>query len=485
MNKMKIALFALALLTLSVGSCKKSSQESEGSNGEIKFSAAITSETQVGVSTNSVGNTFETEDAIGVSMFTSGQSLSQAPIPNRRYVFNSSETFSAQQNEDRIFFPGQGRVDFVAYHPYQDGAITTYQIDVADQSDLRAIDLLRGSAVDVDGTGAEEVPRLLFRHELSKVVFNITGLGIALNGLTVRFNNINSRATFDLASAQVSGNGSLANISARVSADGSVAEAILLPGEMGGKTVTFTIGNSSYTWTMPTGLTYSPATRYTYAITRVGNGQGLTEVKLQQGSIADWIEVVGETITLSPGGDVPTEPGTEVLLYEETFATTPTVTTALIGNYRGYTATGFLNGTITYSNVGAEVGFGDIRSTTTISPSLWLPANRHVTFQAAGLDAAGARDLRLTFDIAAASAAIGNTQNADNNIITVNFNGTSYSLPPITFIANNGFVPVSIPLTSAGAANSILQLLSTYNATTGAGNTVGIRVDNVRLYGIR
>lgn len=467
---------------LGISSCKKGNQELENPNGEIQFGATVTSQGQAG---SGVANAFETDDQIGVFMFASGQSLLQSLATNRRYVLASSGTFRAQGQGDRIFFPGQGRVDFVAYHPYQDGVTSAYQVNVADQSDLRAIDLLRGNVTDVDGSAVGEVPRLSFRHELSKVVFEITGDGIALTGLAVRFNSINSRAAFDLANAQITGNNTPINISARVSADGTRAEAILLPGEMGGQTITFTVGNRSFTTTMPSGLTYMPGTRYTYNVVLQGDGQGLTEVELQQGQIMEWIDVVGDSITLSPDGEAPPQPGAEMLLYEENFATTPTITTALIGNYRGYTAAGFADGTITYSNVGEDVGFGDIRSTATISPSLWLPANRQVTFQASGLDAANANTMRLTFDIAAANAALGNTQNANNDIITVNFNGIRYTLPPITFISNNGFIPVSIPLSTVGTINSVLQLVSVSDGVANTGNTIGIRIDNIRLYGIR
>lgn len=89
------------------------------------------------------------DDAIGVFMLSSGQPFSQTTLANRRYVLGTSGTFSAQEQEERIFYPGQGAVDFVAYYLYQDGAVSNNLINVADQSDLGAIDLLRANVVDV------------------------------------------------------------------------------------------------------------------------------------------------------------------------------------------------------------------------------------------------------------------------------------------------------------------------------------------------
>ncbi|WDF67576.1 fimbrillin family protein [Sphingobacterium oryzagri] len=485
MKRMNVMMLIALLMTLGITSCKKDNPNVEGEQGEVQFTSSIIGQLQGRMT----GSAFEVEDAIGVFMHPAGSTLSNATATNRRYIFGSSGTFTAQNAEERIFYPEQGEVDFTAYYPYQDGATARYAINVANQSNLGDIDLLYARIAGVNGA-ASTVPSLPFRHELSKVIFNISGQNINLNGLAVRFNNINTTANFDLATGQISGNGGAANVSARVNANGTLAEAILLPGEMGGQSVTFTLGDATYTWTMPAGAVYAPATRYTYAITLVGSEEGLTEVTLGQSTITDWTEGAGTSQTLTAdeggnGGTEPVGPGTETLLYEETFGATATVTTALIGNYTGYTAAGFLNGTITYSNVGAETGFGDIRSTSSINPNLWLPANRQVTFQGAGIDAANATNLRLEFDIAANNANNGNTQNANNDIITVNFNGTNYRLSPVTFTANNAYSPVSIQLSTAGTASSTLQFVSTYDATAATGNTVGVRVDNVRLYGTR
>lgn len=475
MNKFSKLMLVVTVIATLFSACKKSSP-GDSDQSEVQFTSAIQGQLQGRMT----GDAFEAADAIGVFMKSAGATFSSASYQNKQYLYGTSGTFTAANAEERIYYPESGNVDFVAYYPYQDGANSTYAVNVADQGDLGAIDLLYATAENLVANSG--TPRLTFTHELSKVEITVNaGAGVAdLNGLTVTFKNFATTASYDLATQSLESSGNEADIAAKLTPNGStLAEAILLPGSVAAKQVVFGLNGKTFTWTLPSGSVYEAGTKYTYTINLIDES-GLTEVEVESDGITDWTESPGGTTDVnSDGGNGGTTPGTggEELLYNEEFSTETTVTTTLIGAYTGYTAPGYIAGDITYSNVGAETGYGDIRSTAAIGPHVWLPANRNVTFQVAGIDTEGAADLRLEFQIRSNNSA------HRDDLISINFNGVDFALPTGISVTNSAYTDVVIELTGVTAsASSTLQFIATSESNP---TNYGVRVDNIKLYGTK
>ena len=113
-----------------------------------------------------------------------------------------------------IYFPDNGdKVRFMAYYPYK-GVVTddsdVFKVDVSDQSDQSAIDLLYSFHADAkyDKKSPGRKVSLVFTHQLTKVYVNVkAGDGLTNDDLTnvaVSFAGLNTKADFALASGVLS-----------------------------------------------------------------------------------------------------------------------------------------------------------------------------------------------------------------------------------------------------------------------------------------
>lgn len=145
-------------------------------------------------------------------------------------------SFAPAQGVGPIYLPvNDTDVDFVAYYPYTanltDGV---YTVDVSDQSDQSAIDLIAAgtqTANRINNTVAFN-----FEHKLSKIVFTFrAGDGMTdadLAGMTVRLTGQQKTATFNVTNPESTVSvieGLPATLTLNTSADGTSAEGILLP----------------------------------------------------------------------------------------------------------------------------------------------------------------------------------------------------------------------------------------------------------------
>jgi len=224
----------------------------------VKFSSVITaSSLKVG---GMGGDEWEVGDAIGVFMRdnASSKTIVKNNILHKATTAGTSTFFTS---EEPIYYPVNApkAVDFVAYHPY---AVLTnkyvYSVNVASQTDQSAIDLMATSN-DNNGRGfnkaAGSVVNLDFKHQLAKVVMNVTaGEGVGgLQGLTVNIKGMHTTADFDISNTTFSNEDGAATSDITPYNDGSNSyEAILLPVATLGTShvVEFTLGGDIYAWTM-------------------------------------------------------------------------------------------------------------------------------------------------------------------------------------------------------------------------------------------
>ena len=215
-----------ALLALSLAACNN---EEITTTPDSRVALQVTG----GIQTRAFDDRWEENDEIDIFGFTQGDAPTQA-YSNVRYVTTGGNgTFTPDGTT--IYLPTDGSsLDFVAYYPYTTTAMTdgVYIVNVTDQSDLSAIDLMAASKQT--GNRIENTVTFNFVHKLSKVIFTFKpGDGMTdteLAGMTVQLTNQQPLATFDVTQPDgevVVGTNTPATLTLNTAADGSSSEGIV------------------------------------------------------------------------------------------------------------------------------------------------------------------------------------------------------------------------------------------------------------------
>lgn len=276
--------------------------------GDIVFSSHIES-----LSTRVANNAWTDGDAVGIFMTTDA-----AEFQNKQYLAKADGTLTAATG-NALRYPESGTAGFIAYYPY-DASLSgkTVAVSVADQTDPSKIDLLYSNNATAIASGAPV--SLAFTHRLSQIVLNIgsdetiestAGLKIALSGM-------NTQADFNLADGTLTAKDSKATINLNVNADGTVAEAIVLPtAALTGAKMTFTLGDKIFEWdvTVADGTGFEGGYKYTYTAT-LSTSTGQPAVSMGQATITGWGDKAGGDINVdfSEGGTVEPEPGEGIVV---------------------------------------------------------------------------------------------------------------------------------------------------------------------------
>ena len=297
--------FFLPLLCgLLLFACEGGKLDTEAVSRKVEVNA-IKESTQTRV-TNGM---WEPGDAIGLFMKPSGSTLSASSVlsNNVAYITASGNTGFLPANEaERILFPfNVSDVNFIGYYPFTtEISDFNFPVNVSDQSDLATITLLYSN--NATGLNARSpFANLVFSHQLSKIVVNIRpeNPNTSLMGISVRLTNTGTTALFSLADGKLGAPITYGDISFNVSADGRLAQAIVLPTtDLSAKHLAIEIGDTQYVFAFSNALnitSFNAATRYTFNITL--NPQGVNVIT--EGSITDWIDGEEEDITLDPCED--------------------------------------------------------------------------------------------------------------------------------------------------------------------------------------
>jgi len=292
----------LAIIAISAIAFTACSEDEKGGpldgRVEAKFISGIS-----GVVTKAVDATWTSGDEIGIFMKAAGQPLTDANIEEgvNNLEYTTTGTTGAVPftpvSTVAYFPPGDVNVDFISYYPYQ-ASLTNfiYPINLADQTSQEAIDLLySNNAVNLNGSNPAVA--LTFIHQLTKLVFNITpGTGVTaaeLAGITVTMQGMNTTADFNLATGTITNPANPATINALTVAAGTSSEAIVLPADVSGNSVVFTMNNANtdtFTWEIPTATTFTAGTKVTYTVTINRTGMTIT------GEITPWTDVNGGSV---------------------------------------------------------------------------------------------------------------------------------------------------------------------------------------------
>lgn len=245
---------------------------------EVRFFSSINETPRVG--TRMMNSAWDSGDNIGIYMKENGKELSNTTIlseaDNIEYITRRGDgVFTAADETQTIFFPEDGnKVDFIAYYPYQANVSNfKYPIDVSDQSSQSAIDLLYSNNSVGLSTESQQA-NLNFNHMLSKINFNFTeGEGVTdLSGLKVTIKSMPTLATFDLAKGTMDVDlTSVKNIEVKMSNEGKIGEAVLIPIGTKSIEVTFSSEGNAYTHTF-SNLELKSGVKHSYNITIKDSG---------------------------------------------------------------------------------------------------------------------------------------------------------------------------------------------------------------------
>lgn len=240
--------------------------------------------------TRAAGTQWTLGDAIGIYMFKAGETAVSTGAENRRYIADKSTSGAfVPEVGATIYYPvDASEVDFIAYYPQKVLTNNLYSLTVGSQTDLPAIDLMRAALVPTKSKYDPDVTfnfgHRLFKLELTSIT---AGTGItSLTGLTVQITSQQTEAVYDVVADQLTiSNSSPVNIALNTAADGSSAEAILLPAPaMAGRQLVFVVGSDSFLWDIPDLQVFNPGEKCMYTITI--NRTGITVTS----SITNWID---------------------------------------------------------------------------------------------------------------------------------------------------------------------------------------------------
>lgn len=249
-NIFRIAYIIIALLTFN--SCQKT--ETRIDRAAVLFTPTIVGQ----INTQTTESFWNKNDQIGVYMYKADQPLAAISlidqVKNYPFTFNGS----VFQSNSPVFLPNEN-VDFIAYYPYKSLADFQYPINISDQSNPAALDLMYANNAKNIGKNNNTVP-LIFVRQLSKVNIKLSITNTAAleaNQIIVKMPAISIQGGFDLTTGKLTVNSTeKKDVQKKVSLNTNKTahiEFMLLPGEdITGKAIKFIATNgNTYTWTIP------------------------------------------------------------------------------------------------------------------------------------------------------------------------------------------------------------------------------------------
>ena len=251
-NRISMALIFFALITTQLFTSCSSNDEEQTAGNQQPVKLIITAD----ISTRAANAAWAAGDKIGVFSMDGAT----ASYSNMSYTTESGNgNFTPSSEDQTIMLPyDNSNRTIAAYYPFTAAAATgTYSIDVSNQANQEAIDLLVANPVS-NITKLSPVAALEFHHKLVKIALTMSpGEGVTaeqLANMTVTISNQQTTGTCDVIN---NGNVSVtpaaaSTITLLTTNNGTSSEAILLPAATtAGMTLTFNIpGAGVYTWTV-------------------------------------------------------------------------------------------------------------------------------------------------------------------------------------------------------------------------------------------
>ena len=417
-------------------------------------------------------------------MKKAGADLGAATAANKQFVADDRGNLTAAADQALVY--PEGAVDFVAYYPFTANVTDNkVDVDVKNQSKPADIDLLYSNNA-TNKTASANAVNLGFKHQLATVRLNIKAQGIASTaGLTATLTGSKTAGSFNLADGSLAvTDASAADIAFTVNAAGTLADAIVLPQNAANVKVKFTLKGKTVEQALPAAsATWAAGNRYAIDVTLKGESTGEIYVNFGQATITDWTDVpsgsfdvdfTGGTVDPGTGGG---STGTETVIFEETFGASvdklsnghwPSVydmskwsnTSGMTFKDPIVTANGW-----SYSNC-------SVRQTSKMNPHAWFTAKKESSMEISGFTTAGYKTLTLSYKFASQDPG------AKQEDLVIKMGETVVTVPAGTTATANTFQEVVIKNIPAGA-----NTLTFYSSATA--NTIGWRVDDVKLVGVK
>lgn len=264
--------FSMGLLIAVTSSCKRNNDLLTDQQS-IHFTSTIAGQ----ITTKANGISWDQGDKIGVFMVNNGQELSATSIVNN--VNNIPFTINGAifQSAMPVYLP-KTSVDFIAFYPHKAVDNFTYPVDLTDQTNQAALDLMYTNDAKGINPGTLSIP-LVFNRQLSRLAINLTinnTDALKASQLKATLSEATTKAAFDLRNGTLTSAPEKQAIEASVtvkSDNNALVELTLLPGEnISGKKIKFeSPSGERFTWTIPTFTALEKGTRYTVNI-NINNG---------------------------------------------------------------------------------------------------------------------------------------------------------------------------------------------------------------------
>lgn len=261
----KLLFSSLIVAATGIASCTNEEATIAGDNVAVRISGEA--------GTRAVNNTWNRNDAIGITMLKDGSAEVVAPYNNYNYATaDGTENFAPATSAQIMYFPVDGsKVSFKAYYPYSSAlpADMMMPVSVTDQSNLAAIDLM--TAKHTAGTSKDDPNvHLHFYHRLAKVLINLTvedSGQMSLNGCKLAIKGLKTTGTYDIMGEELKiDENSRQDVSIPI--HNAHGEGIILPREAG-EGVTFEITTADggiYTAIMASDLKIESGIKHTFNI---------------------------------------------------------------------------------------------------------------------------------------------------------------------------------------------------------------------------
>lgn len=283
-------LTAIMMLTGVLTACSDQENEQDGANERTALSInagiGVIPASTSSATTRATDASWQANDAIGIVMLDAGTNTVTEGKTNYRYITTTGNgSFTPDGKEHTAYYPTAGaQVDVLAYYPYTttiSAGSLNIPVDVSDQSNPAAIDLMTAEKVTGRSSKAPDVS-LMFTHRLCKLVLKVvkdeTTSDVTLTGATAILAGTATTGNWNLITEKLSTEGEARDLTLPLSADGTIATAIVMPTQAGdGKSITVTTADGkSYTATIAANLALAAGTVNTYTMTLHRNQASIT-----------------------------------------------------------------------------------------------------------------------------------------------------------------------------------------------------------------
>lgn len=287
-------------------SCNKDEAEGEDTSSTVSQPVAIqltgltikesTVEALETATSRVSSNKWDANDRIGVFMLHDGTYNIVDGNVNKVYFTETGDgKFSPEGNDNTIYLPADGSfMDILAYYPYKELTDNIMNIDLSDQSDQSALDIMRGTPSRAAYNNAAPDIDMTFRHKMSQIGLTFqAGDGIEeseLVGTKVILQGIRTTGTYDPVRDKLTIGDATGNIDLFVAEDGKSSSGVIMPENFKAQRSLvvypgYNLNGTPFTFNISDGHEFLQGRSYNYTVTLYRD-----RLEVVDTSVTDWID---------------------------------------------------------------------------------------------------------------------------------------------------------------------------------------------------